>query len=306
MSKQTITMIEIENLIVAEQNHRQDGMRKLDFSKGWQVGKFAIVANHPKEKGKYIVLDANRRVKLLKTLKTIREIPCVIVEDDVSTSAAITQAIEHHKGNELALGLVQLIDFGSDKYKYNIGRYTGKGGETAFLTDMINFYEDYHPCPSGTADDKELIKFHKGINQNVFRAISLGGEALNQYRKFAGKEDKAKGISQALRKGMDRMQASLARNESLDDARNQGQGEYSNAMANYTPSGSGKETLSDLTAQREQRAKNLMSIMACEDIDKSIKSIIGKVFATIDNGDVKGLAEWLKIAVKDKHIIIDG
>jgi hypothetical protein len=214
-------------------------------------------------------------------------------------------AIEKYKGQDLSLGLVQLLDFGADKVRYNSGRYAGKGGETEFLRDMLSLYEDYHPCPSGTADDKELVKYHKGINQNVYRACMLGGNAFLQYRAFAGKESKAKGISQALRTGYDAMIKALAANKPLDEARGEGEIEYCHAMNTYTPKSGEKETAKDLQDQRDKRAKNLMSIMACEAIDKGIKAIIGKTFETIDNGDVEGFAKWLEVHVKDKITIIE-
>jgi hypothetical protein len=211
----TIQFIDRESLVIATCNHRQAGSRKITGLE-WLDGLKPLIVADLCLDGKYIILDGFRRYTYLTACNTF---PCIVVDADVTSEQSIQKAIEMYKGDTLALSLVEVLKFGCDKVRYGIGRYLAKDGETLFLQDMLNVYEDYHPCAVGNGDmtDKEnkktLKNFHKGLNQSCYRACMLGGQFVEDYA------NKVKGVTTALREGFDAARKAQMRGLSWSDAR---------------------------------------------------------------------------------------
>ena len=279
-----IQMINRKNLVPAEGNHRQEGARKIEGTE-WLEGLNPLIVAMVSET-MYIVLNGNRRLKYLTGCVSF---PCIVVAHDVSTPEGITTGIEKYKGDSLSLSLSDVVRFGLDKVKYNLGKYLAKEGETLFLSDMLRFYEDYHPCPLADETDKETLKkikgFHKGLNQSVFRASMLGGEYAADY------VGKMKGVSTALRAGWKAVQAGMLRELPFSDAKLEAYVPYQEELQQIAKGKAESETVdgignyisrfsvtvkenADLPEERKAHYAILLSAIATNNIEAFMREVL--------------------------------
>lgn len=214
-----IIMVKRSDLYVMAENHRQDGARKI-IGLEWLEDTTPLVVGMKDSDGKRPIFDGARRYKYLSNCDIF---PCIESSMPYSTPIERQEAIEKHKGNSLALSLAQVVEFGKDKCKWNLGRYLAKDGESLFLNGMANFYEDYHPSnvaevPEG--DSKEAKKartkitnFHKGLSALVYRASMLGDSFAEAYVR------KDKGITEALRNAFNTAKNEQLKGLSWEDAK---------------------------------------------------------------------------------------
>lgn len=289
---QKIIMVKRSDLYVMAENHRQEGARKI-IGLEWLEDTTPLVVGTKDSDGKRPIFDGARRFKYLTSAEVF---PCIESSMPYATPEERQLAIEKHKGNSLALSLAQVVEFGKDKCKWNLGRYLAKDGESLFLNDMANFYEDYHPSciadvPEG--DSKEAKKartkitnFHKGLSALVYRASMLGGSFADAYVR------KEKGITEALRNAFTTAKNEQLKGLSWEDAKLSALPNFEADLAKAAnkPKTEKKQDI-DLLAL-------ITSIKECADINGDGKDMVCFILGHLDNANgilLQRLATWYPV-----------
>lgn len=289
--KNEIIIIAREMLKIATVNHRQNGSRKIQ-GVDWQAGMKPLVVAF--DGSEYIILDGFRRFTYLTNCK---EFPCIVVPADVTNDEVIQQAIEKYKGDTLSLSIVEVMKFACDKVKWNLGKYLGKDGETAFLENMLAIYEDYHPCAIGNGDmenkenRKALKGFHKGLNQSCYRAAMLGGQFVTDY------VEKRKGVTTALRVAFDAARKAQMRGLSWSDSKLEALSVYDAELLKLE--GRKKQDESSVDGIGNYISRFAVTLNESSDIIDHWQEFHAKLLSCIVTGDVEGYMKTI-LAVHSK------
>lgn len=292
MSDKIKMLNRLQLITVEEVNHRQEGARKIQGTT-WLDGMNPLIVSEAMQDDKHIIFNGNRRFKYLIGCDVF---PCIMVNASIASPADIQAGIEKYKGDSLSLSLADVVHFGLDKAKWQLGRYLAKDGETLFLQDMISFYEDYHPCSiasegnaesdEGKAIIKKLKGFHKGLNQSVYRASLLGGQYAEDYI------NKVKGVSTALRAAFDVARKAQMRGLSWDDSKLEALPAYQEEIAKVADKAkdSGK---ADMDGIGNYISNFIVSINECDAILASVKTYHVELLRFITRNDVAGMTKYI-------------
>jgi hypothetical protein len=221
---------------------------------------------------------------------TVLKIPCRVIGETLSVEEYL--ALCNDKGEESRTTLWQVVELATHRAVYRLGSYLGKGGESAFLKDNLAGYDDYHPIVSAEPSNDELTAFHKGLNQNVYRAVMLSGTALDNYRSFAQGETK-NAFSAELRKGFKVMVKRYSVDGDIPAARAAGLAAYSAALVAKESKSTedAGETKADLLEKVRLTADNVKNIMSAP-IAETIKALLSRYNVAITTGDVEGFVRY--------------